>query len=184
MDKQSLTRLINYHYWANHRLWPSVMALSEKQFTQALSDGSPSIRAQIVHMVANENLWVNYLWHDEVEFLQESHIPTRASIREEWDALEEEMRDFIDELSPAGLESRVEPTFLNTGGSLTVWEILLQIINDATASRAQLGLHLHRLGCPARAHDFIDDLVGRDRPRAALALSTALYSSNSKRNTS
>ena len=164
MDKQSLIRLFNYHYWANRPLWRSVMALSEKQFTQALSDGSPSIRTQIVRMVANENLWVNYLWHGEVEFLQESHIPTQASIRAEWDALEEEMRDFIDELSPAELESWVEPAFLNTGVSLRVWEILLQIINHATESRAQIRLHLDRLGSPAPAQDFIDFLIEQQHP--------------------
>jgi len=164
MDKQSLTRLFNYHYWANRRLWDSVMALSEKQFTQALSDGSPPIRTQIVRMVAHENLWVNYLWHGEVEFLQESYLPTRACIRAEWDALEEEMRDFIDDLSPAELESQVEPPFLNAEVSLKMWEILLQIIHQATESRAQMCLHLHRLGSPAPAQDFIDFLVEQQHP--------------------
>ena len=173
MDKQSLTRLFNYHYWANRRLWRSVTALSDKQFAQPLNDGSPSIRAQIVRMVANENLWVDYLWHGEVEFLQESDIPTRARIREEWDALEEEMRDFIDELTPAQLESQVEPPFLNTGAPLKVWEILLEIVNDATASRARLRLHLDRLGSPPVAHDFIDFLVERGRTPERLALSVA-----------
>jgi uncharacterized damage-inducible protein DinB len=148
VGKNSLIRLFDDHYRANRRLWRAVMALSDEQFTQAPDDGGPSIRTQIVRMVANENLWVDYLWHGEVEFLQESQIPTRASIRVEWDALEEEMCDFIDELSPAELERRVEPTFLHTGTSLTIGEILLQIINDAVESRAQLHLHLHRLGVP------------------------------------
>jgi uncharacterized damage-inducible protein DinB len=146
VDKDSLIRLFRDHYRANRRLWGAVMALSDEQFTQAPGDGRPSVRAQIVRMVANENLWVDYLWHDEVEFLQESQIPTRASIRVEWDALEEEMCDFVDELSPAELGHRVEPPFLPTGVSLTIGEILLQIIHDAVESRAQLRLHLHRLG--------------------------------------
>jgi uncharacterized damage-inducible protein DinB len=136
-----------------------------------MSDGSPSIRAQVVHMVANENLWVNYLWHGEVEFLQESQISTRARIREEWDALEEEMCDFIDELSPAELESQIEPPFLKTGASLKVWEILLQIINDAAASRRQLRGQLHRLGSPGFAHGFFDFPVERKLPQETLAFS-------------
>lgn len=146
MDKQSLTRLFHYHYWANRRLWRAVIALSEGQFTRPLSDGRPSIRDQVVQMVANENLWVNYLWHGEVEFLQVSQLPTRAAIRAEWDALQEEMLDFLDELSPAELESRVSPPFLDAGVSLTVCESLLQIIHQAAESRAQLRLHLGRLG--------------------------------------
>jgi uncharacterized damage-inducible protein DinB len=155
-DKPSLTRLFNHHYRANHRLWRTVITLTDEQFSQAPGDGNPSIQTQIVRMMANENLWVNYLWHGEVEFLQESQFPTRASIRVEWDALEEEMCDFIDELSPAELERRVEPTFLPTGASLKIWEILLQIINDAVECRAQLRQHLFRLGIPT--------LTGNQRP--------------------
>ncbi len=170
MDKQSLTRLFNGHYRANRRLWSSVMTLSDEQFTQALSDGSPSIRTQIVRMVANENLWVDYLWHGEVEFLQESQIPTRASIREEWDALEEEMCDFIDELRPAELASHVEPPFLKAGVSLTIGEILLQIVNDAVASRAALRQHLYHLGLPALTQNFTGFPVGHNRPHDTWAL--------------
>ncbi len=159
MDKQSLTRLFHYHYWANRQLWRAVMALSEGQFTQPLGNGSPSIRAQIVRMVATENLWVNYLWHGEVEFLQVSHLPTRAAIRAEWDALQEEMLDFIDELSPPELERQVDPPFLNAGVSLTVCQSLLQIIHQAAGGRIQLRFHLGRLGAPALPQDYLDFLA-------------------------
>lgn len=158
MDKQSLNKLFDYHYWANHRLWSSLEALSEQEFTQPLGDGSPPIRTHVVRMVSNENLWVNYLWHGEVEFLKDCHVPTRASIRAEWDLLEEEMRDFLDELSPAALESRVEPTFLKPDLSLCVWEILLQIVNQATETRAQVCMHLQRLGSTPAAQDYFDFL--------------------------
>jgi uncharacterized damage-inducible protein DinB len=164
VDKEILIKLFNDHYRANHRLWRAVMALSHEQFSQAPGDGSPSVQTQVVRMVANENLWVNYLWHGEVEFLQESQIPTRASIRVEWDALEEEMRDFIDELSPAELERQVRPTFLNTDASLKVGEILLQIVNSAVECRAQLRLHLHRLGTPMLEHDFFDSVFEQNSP--------------------
>lgn len=176
MDKPALTRLLDYHYWANRQLWRPVMALSEAQFTQPVSDTSPSLRTLLVRMVANENLWVNYLWHGDVEFLQEAQLPTRASIRAEWDALEEEIRDFVDELSPAALQRQVQPVFLSAGTSLRVWEILLQIINDATACRAQVRLYLHQLGSPAPAHEFLDFLVdpaGRATPQNASPLLTA-----------
>jgi uncharacterized damage-inducible protein DinB len=164
MDKESLTGLFHYHYRANRRLWRAVMALSDEQFTQVQSDGSPSVRTQLVRMVANENLWVNYLWHGEVEFLQESQIPTRASIRAEWDALEEEICDFIDELSPAESKRQVNPPFLNTDTSPKVWEILLQIIRHAVECRAQLRLYLYRLGIPTVEHDFFDSVFEQNPP--------------------
>jgi uncharacterized damage-inducible protein DinB len=77
VDRDSLIRLFIDHYRANRRLWRAVMALSDEQFTQAPGDSGPSIRTQIVRMVANENLWVDYLWHGEVEFLQESNPNAR-----------------------------------------------------------------------------------------------------------
>lgn len=148
VDKELLTRLFDAHFRENRRLWRSVMAISQELFSQTPGDGSPSIRSQIVRMVATENLWVNYLWHGGVEFLHESYFPTRASIRVEWDALEEEMRDFIDELSPADLEREVKPTFLNTGASVKVGEILLRIVADAVECRAQLHQRLRRPAPP------------------------------------
>jgi uncharacterized damage-inducible protein DinB len=154
------------------------MALSEQQFIHIPDDGTPSVQTQVVRMVANENLWVNYLWHDEVEFLQEAQFPTRASIQVEWNALEAEMHDFIDELSPAGLERAIIPPFLHTRAPLKVWEILLHIIHYGGQCRAQLRQHLQRLGSPAPDSDPIDfaaGLVQRD-PRETEALLVALRS--------
>ena len=158
MDKQSLRNLFTYHYWANRRLWRSIMALSDAQFTQPLSDGGPSIQAQVVGMVANENLWVNYLWHNEVEFLNESYLPTRASIRAEWDALEEEMRDFIDVLTPIELETQVDPEFMKLDAPMRVWEILAQIVDQAAEHRTHLCCDLNDFGSPVPDRD-IDDIM-------------------------
>jgi uncharacterized damage-inducible protein DinB len=173
MNKESLTRQFDYHYWAARRLWRSVMILSDEQFTRIPSAGRPSIHTQIVRLVANENLWVDYLWHGEVEFLREAHLPTRASIRVEWDALEEEIRDFIDELSPDELECQVEPPFLSPAISFKVGETLLQIVNDAIECRAQLCLHLHHLNIPTLTQGFSDFLAEqgqRTMARETLAL--------------
>ncbi|HML20305.1 MAG TPA: DinB family protein [Aggregatilinea sp.] len=153
MDKESLLKLFNDHYQANDQLWRAVTALSDAQFAQPQNDGGPSLHTQIVRMVVNENLWVNYLWHGEVEFLQNSQLPTRAAIREEWDALEEEIHDFITELSPTELENRVEPVFLDLGASFELRDILLSVIQTAATSRAQIYLHLSRLGFPALIQD-------------------------------
>jgi uncharacterized damage-inducible protein DinB len=164
MKKQTLISLFNYHYWANRRLWLSVSALSDQQFSQLQSDGGPSIKTQVVHMVANENLWVNYLWHNEVEFLQESDFQTRSCIQHEWEALEEEILDFIDELTAATLEQLIEPDFLDEDQPMKVWQILLQIINQASDNRSQIRLCLDRLGSPLPTEDFSDFLVDQRQP--------------------
>lgn len=156
LDKQLFTTLFDCHYWANRQVWSCVIALTDEQFTRDLGNFIGSIRAQLVHMMAEENLWVNYLWHDEVEFLKEAQFPTRAAIRTEWDALEAEMRDFIDGLTPAELTQEVTPGFLAPSTGLKVWEILWHIIKHATERRAQVIAGLRHLGLSTAPHDFLD----------------------------
>lgn len=155
MDKNTVTSLFHYHYWANRQLWRSVVALSDAQFAQAPADGAPSIQAQLACMVSNENLWVNYLWHGEVEFLEAEQLPTRASIRTEWDALEEEILDYLDEMTPAELSRRVDPPFLTSRTPVRVWEVLLHVVHHAIEQRAQVSLHLQRIGAAALPQDFL-----------------------------
>jgi len=155
VDKDTLTSLFQYHYWANRQLWRSLAALSDAQFADPSANGSPSIQTQVVDMVASENLWVNYLWHGEVEFLVAAQFPTRASIRQEWDALEEEMLDFIGELGPAELSRRIEPPFLGRQTPLHVWETLVYVVHHAVEQRAQVCQHLRKIGTRPLAHDFL-----------------------------
>ncbi len=158
MDKQLFTTLFDYHYWANRQVWSGVMTLTDEQFTRDLDNFIGSIRAQLVHTMAEENLWVNYLWHGEVEFLKEAQFPTRAAIRTEWEALEAEMRDFIDELMPAELTQEVTPGFLACSTGLKVWEILWHIINHATERRVLVSAGLRHLGISIAPHEFFDYL--------------------------
>ncbi|MDX1995881.1 MAG: hypothetical protein SF029_26100 [bacterium] len=146
VDKPTLTHLFMQHYQANRLLWEAVMTLDDAQFMQPLMEGRPSIYTQIVEMVANENLWVNYLWHGQVEFLQPCQLPTRACICCEWDALEEELLDFLDELTPADLEERIAPGFLNHVVRLSVGESLLQVVQQAAESRRRLWDDLRYFG--------------------------------------
>jgi uncharacterized damage-inducible protein DinB len=113
---------------------------------------------------------VNYLWHGEVEFLQDCHLTTRDRIRLEWDALEEEIRDFIDELSLADLEMQVDPPFLDNGLSLSVWESLLQVVTYAAEHRAQTCLLLPELGLSRVSLDYFDYLAEQRQPAPAAGM--------------
>jgi uncharacterized damage-inducible protein DinB len=147
MEKQALRDLFDIHYRENRRVWSRVTTLSDEQFTRELDSVTGSIRAQLVHMVAEENLWVNYLWHDGIEFLQEADFPSRPAIRYEWDELEEEILDFVDDLTPTELEREVAPDFLN-GTSVKIREVLLQLIDQASERRAQILAGLQRIDAP------------------------------------
>lgn len=158
MGIQNLSRLFDYMYWANCQMWQCAISLDEQQLSTDLGYSIGSVRAQLVHMVSMDNLWINFLWHDEVEFLNGTYLPTLPKIREEWDALEEEIRDYLTTLTDEDLEQVVTPPFLNLP-SLKLGDILLQIINHATDHRAQILAGIHYLGGTTIEQDYTNYLV-------------------------
>jgi uncharacterized damage-inducible protein DinB len=142
-----LKHLFDEMYQANHQMWECVQELREDQLTIDLGDRNGSIRFQLVQMICNENLWVNFLWHGEVEYLQEVNFPTLAQIRLEWDALEVELRDYLATLSPADLACTVELDSLNLPPH-NLSDILLRVVTQATKYRTQILLGIHQLGSP------------------------------------
>lgn len=153
MNIQHLTQLFDYMYWANCQMWQCVISLDEEQLTTDLDYSIGSIRAQLVHMMAIDNLWINFLWHGEVEFLPEHNFLTLSQIRAEWDALEEEARDYISTLTSDDLEQWVTPTFQNLP-PLKLGDILMQLINHSTDHRAQILAGIHRVGGHTIAQDY------------------------------
>jgi len=162
MDIQGLRRLFDYMYWANCQMWECAIALDDQQLSTDLDYSVGSIHAHLVHMVSMDNLWVNFLWHDEVEFLTERHMPTLAKIREEWDALEDEMRDYLSTLTDQDLEQSITPPFLNLP-ILKLGDALLQIVNHATDHRAQILAGIHCLGGRTVAEDY-ERFLGQTPP--------------------
>lgn len=131
-------------YRANHQMWACILELRKDQLTVDLGYPIGSIHAQLIQMIRNENLWINFLWHGEVEYLQEVNFPTLARVRLEWDALEAEIRDYLSTLTPTDVEHQVELERLNLP-PLTLSDILLRIVNQTTKSRTQILLCIHQL---------------------------------------
>lgn len=158
MTVQGLTQLFDYMYWANCQMWQCIMSLDEQQRLQPLDYSIGSIHSQLAHMVTVDNLWINFLWHGEVEFLKDTMFPSITSVRAEWDALEEEMRDYLSTLTDDDLEQVYAPGFLNLP-PLKLSDILLQLINHATDHRAQILAGIHQLGGKTVEQDYINYVV-------------------------
>ena len=154
MSIQDLKCLFDYMYWANCQMWECAIALNDQQLSTDLDYSVGSIRAHLVHMVSMDNLWINFLWHDDVEFLTDRQLPTLIKIREEWDALEEEMRDFLSTLTDDDLERSITPPFFNMP-TLKLRDALLQMVNHATDHRAQILAGIHCLGGRTVAQDYV-----------------------------
>jgi len=156
MMKSLLTTQLNYHYWAHARVWACIESVSDEAYFKMSNNGS--IHDQLVRMMAAENLWINFLWHGEVEFLTLAQFPTKAALRGEWQALEEEMRDFVDMLGEDELQRVVTPPFWENRVRVQVWEALLQVFNHAVDSRARLLAALETVGAQTISQDFSEHI--------------------------
>ena len=68
----------------------------------------------------------------------------RAEIRARWDAVEAQMRAYLEQLQDTTLFNQpiVEPA---EDKDLTVWQVLIHVINHGTDHRAQMLRQLHDL---------------------------------------
>ncbi len=139
----------------NRKLWDSyITALSQDQFTQPAAYSVGSVRDHVVHMMEVDDIWFSELMgltDPAVPFVEDS--TDRATIRRQWDAVEQMMRDYL-----AGLRDEMlftTPIILEEDKDLIVWQVLLHVVNHGTDHRAQLLRLLNDLGVKTGPQDYI-----------------------------
>jgi len=154
--KDYFREIYQYNYCAHRQVWRCIETLSEEQFNQPLDYSIGAIHIQCVHTLAVESWWFHFLATGELRFLELDELPDRRSIRARWDAVEAEVMDYIERLTPAELEREVHPDFwVADDPPIRVWEAMVQVANHSTDHRAQTLAGLHRLGAPTVQQDFL-----------------------------
>ncbi len=158
MNKQDAQRLFEYNFWADHKVWDFVVALSEEQFKHPSDYSIGSVHRQIVHLMDAEAVWLARVKGTTPEIFHDADVfPTRESIRARWDAVEVAWRTYLNDL-PDGDIQGIAVYISRTDGRqyrTPVWESLMQIINHSTDHRSQILALIHQLGGKTGAHDFI-----------------------------
>jgi len=57
VNHQYLVALLDYHYWAQERVFEAVEPLAPEQFTRDLGNSFPSVRDTLVHIHFAECAW-------------------------------------------------------------------------------------------------------------------------------
>ena len=161
MDPSHWQELFDYNFWANRRVWASVMALDEALFDRPLDGDRHSLRAQCVHVLAVEYWWLHFLQTGVVEFLDEDLYVTRADVRAIWDEVEAKVRGYLAILTLADLQRTVRPNFWHDPWSVQAWQGLMQVLNHSTDHRAQLLDVVRELGGPTDEQDYLTYLHER-----------------------
>lgn len=148
--------LYDYSYHMHHRLWESIMSLSEEQFIRPSSHSIGSVHEQITHVMDAEETWLRRLHGEEPPYHTVHDYPTRESIRTAWDKVEQGLRSYVNNLTEARLNEHL--TYKRSNGesfSTPIWAVLLHVVNHGTDHRAQIMRQIHDMGGKTFAQDLI-----------------------------
>jgi uncharacterized damage-inducible protein DinB len=145
--KQLLTSFTQYAYWANERLLPVIMALTEDEQQQAIVSSFPSIHKTLLHIWDANTIWWQRLHKAEIIVPSLTFHPVMKDIEK---GLLLDNRQWIDWISAATDDDLNEVLHYKTmRGDLfsqPVKEIVLHINNHGTYHRGQLVTMLRQLG--------------------------------------
>lgn len=153
MDANAFRHLYEYHFAENRTLWNACITLSDDRFTQTIAYSHGSVRNQIVHLMSVDETWFSGLRGVEIpEPLDPATFSDRAGIRAHWDNVEHMMRAYLAELRDEMLFDR---PLEGEDMDLTVWQVLIHVVNHGTDHRAQILRMLHDFGLKTASQDYI-----------------------------
>jgi uncharacterized damage-inducible protein DinB len=156
----ALNELFSHNYWARDRQLRVCAALTGEQFLRPLGNSFPSVRDTLVHLLAVEWLWLER-WRGRSPrvLLAPEEFQTFADVRERWEAVEQEMRQYLATLSAGTLDQPV--TCTSTRGNTwtyPLWRMMVHFLEHQTYHRGQVTALLRQLGVQPPKVDFLDGL--------------------------
>ena len=166
MNAAAFRHLYDYHFAENRKLWQAcASALTDEQFSRPAGYSRGSVRQQLLHLMA-----VDEIWFCELQGRAPAEPPEdaegRLALRARWDQLEQEMRGYLAGLQDTQLFARPiqDP---EEDQPLATWQVLLQVVNHGTDHRAQLLRQLNDLGVKTSSQDYIFYCYEHPLPEAA-----------------
>jgi uncharacterized damage-inducible protein DinB len=154
----ALTELFAHHYWARDRQLLACAALTSEQFLRPLGNSFPSVRDTLVHLLAVEWLWLErWRGRSPRALLAPEEFPTLAAVRDRWNAVEQEMKQYLTELPEETLEQQM--TCMSTRGNTwtyALWRMMVHFLEHQTYHRGQITALLRQLGVEPPKVDFLD----------------------------
>lgn len=146
--KQLLSALTRYEYWANEKLLPLVLSLSEAQQQKEIVSSFPSVYKTCLHMWDASSIWWQRVQkHEQIVIPSLSFHP---SIKDITNGILHQDQQWIDWVGEATEEMLLEKlAYKNMKGDpfeQPVSEILLHLPNHGTYHRGQLVTMLRQLG--------------------------------------
>jgi uncharacterized damage-inducible protein DinB len=158
VNLKDLQILIDYHYWAQHRLFDAVEPLPQEQFMRDMGSSFRSIRDTLAHNYFAEWIWLRR-WQGESPTAMPAPdmFPDLATVRRICEEHESKMRTFWKTVDGEEI-NRVIP-YKSTAGqemSSVLWHMLQHVVNHAQYHRGQVTTMIRQLGAvPPKSLDLI-----------------------------
>ena len=167
LDKDALSRLIDYTIWANHRVMRACATIPKDDFRRELGASFGSIRGTLAHM-----MWSEWIWLERWKGMSpagppdESELADVVALRDRWKVIEDHRRAWLEGLPTDGPGDVVR--YKNTKGAAfraPLWQLVQHVANHSTYHRGQVTSLLRQVG--GRTVQL--DMVLFDREAAAKA---------------
>lgn len=158
MEPREVAILVDYNYWANHKVVDAAAALTPEQFVAPGRLSFGSVRGTLVHVLMAEHTWRRRIQDgvSERSPLQEREFTDLRALKAHWDEEEAALRRFVRALTPERLAKPVDYTATNGQAHRTpLWQILVHVVNHGTQFRGEAGVLLSELGHSPGDLDFI-----------------------------
>lgn len=136
-----IRRLWDYHWWANRRLLDEAVALGEEAGAREVGNqfSFTTLRRMFAHIYGADWIWLARWRGSSPTRLPGDEFKTMSELRQCWDVLEREQRDYLEAVRPIDLGNVVE--WKNTSGQpfqLALGVLLHHVPNHATHHRSEV----------------------------------------------
>jgi uncharacterized damage-inducible protein DinB len=149
--------LYDYTEWANNLVLDAAATLSEEELLRNVGISHRSIQGTLVHMMGAEWIWLER-WKGTSPkiFWTEADFPSLAAIRERWNEVNADRKDFLAGLSDFSLVRELK--YVNTRGEELAYpliRLLQHVVNHATLHRGQVVGLIREFGHVPPATDML-----------------------------
>ena len=148
MKKTEIQTLYQYNSWANARILKATAEITEEQFLADASFSYGGIRGALVHTLFAEWIWrERWEGHSPTKWLLPEEFSTFDALQKRWQAEEEKINAFIENLSEADLDWTVH--YKRTGGKSCeniLWHLMVHLVNHGTQHRSEAAAMLTEFG--------------------------------------
>ena len=158
MNHRHLSELLDYHYWAQERVFDACASLTPEQFTRDLGSSFKSVRDTLSHLYSADRGWYQVWQSGSLTAMPTSDQRSDFDvIRREWSEHETKVRAFLNSLSDADVNRVIE--FRTPNGATmgyAIGQMVQHLVNHGSYHRGQLTTMFRLLGAePASSMDLI-----------------------------